>query len=201
LTHRNFETISFNLLLLQQIEKDGNLHHAFNTIKGGKGNYFDYLVEKVLPLHFNPKEYQFGTGRNLMLKFNNFIKHCDRIERTMHSTDATGSEGECVDSDVEMFIKLRTSDDVPVTKISKKNEAQKFRSVQAGLIGNQTPLFGNTNRSQVSNANKRDRNHNIENETVLTNLTPVATTIHRRQQSSQKKKILLLHPATSYVRD
>ena len=119
-TQRNADTISFNILLLQQIQKDGNLNYAFTTKKGGKQKYFDYLNEVILPIHYDPKEYQFHSKRNLKNKFNDFEKHCVLLGKTMHSTDSTGLEGESLDSDVEMYLKMAASDEVPATKKSKK---------------------------------------------------------------------------------
>ena len=79
----------------------------------------------------------------------------------MHSTDSTGAEGETLDSDVEMYLKMEASDDVPAKK-KKISENAKFRSVQSEMIGSQRPLIGNTNISQVATKNKNDRNHNVE---------------------------------------
>ena len=86
----------------------------------------------------------------------------------MHSTDSTGLDGESLDSDVEMYLKMAASDEVPVSKKSKKNENAKMRSIQTTVIGNQIPLVGNTIRSQVATGNKDDRNHNVANTNVAT---------------------------------
>ena len=195
MTQRNAETISFNILLLQQIQKDGNLHHALKIKKGGKGRYFHYLADEILPLHFDPKEYLFHKGHNLMIKFNKFCDLCVEIGNTMHSTDSSGLAGETLDADIEMYIKMAANDEVPATKISKKKETEKYRCVQSSLIGNQTPLFGNLNRSQVATGNRQDRNENGDSN-IASNLTPVTKTVHRRSQSTQKKKknLHLLHP-------
>ena len=98
----------------------------------------------------------------------------------MHSTDSTGLDGESLDSDVEMYLKMAASDEVPASKKSKKNENAKMRSIQTTvMIGNQIPLVGNMIRSQVATGNKDDRNHNIANANVTSNLTPITTTTHR----------------------
>ena len=63
-THRDPDTINFNILLLQQIQKDGNLNHALNEAKGGKAEYFKYLNKDVLPLYYDQRDYQYFTHIN-----------------------------------------------------------------------------------------------------------------------------------------
>ena len=119
LKSRKEETITFNILLLQQIQLDGNLHHALNIKKGGKAGYFKYINTEILPTHYNPQDYQFFTHINLKDKFNQFEKFAIEEGNKAHSTDITGEEGETLDSDVVMYLKMRESDEVPVKK--KKN--------------------------------------------------------------------------------
>ena len=72
-----------------------------------------------------------------------------------------------------------------VTTSRNKHPAKKsffrsflFRSIQSEMIGNQRPLIGNSNRSQIATKNKNDHNCNIENANVTTNLSIVTTTTH-----------------------
>ena len=90
-------------------------------MKGGKQKYFDYLTDAILPMHFDPKEYVFHSKINLKNKFNQFEKHCVKLGKTMHSTDSTGLEGESLVSDVEIYLKMAASDEVPAMRKSKKN--------------------------------------------------------------------------------
>ena len=53
-----------------------------------------------------------------MIKFKKFSDFCVKIGKTMHSNDSTGLVGESLDSDVEMYLKMAASDEVPATKPS-----------------------------------------------------------------------------------
>ena len=104
------------------------------------------------------------------------IQFANKIGQTYHSTDATGIEGETLDEDIEMYLKMQEEDDEIPQK--KQNETAKNRCIQQSIIGNQRPLVGNVNRSQVSSGNKSDKNKSQINENVATNMSSVETSTH-----------------------
>ena len=63
LTKRGATTISFNILVLQQIQKDSNMYDTLKIKKGGMEKYVDYITNKIFPLHYNPKEYSFFRSK------------------------------------------------------------------------------------------------------------------------------------------
>jgi hypothetical protein len=179
-TRRDSKTIHFNMFLLKQIQMDGNFNTAFKT-KGGKrtkGDYFDFVADTIIPQHFNPNDYEMNTGRNLLDKFRKFETLANKTGTEFHSTDSTGFDGESIDSDIELYLKMKAEDEDSTKK--KTSENAKNRVIQTNIIGNQLPLVGVSNRSQVAAANKNDQNHNIQNADVTTNMTSVTTTTHRR---------------------
>ena len=162
--------------------------------------YFTYVTEFVIPTYYDPNEFEMVNGRNLKDKFIKFRDFAKEIGKKYHSTDSTGAEGEHISSDVELYLKMAAEDEA-ISK-SKTSENSKMRVVQTNIIGNQMPLFGSTNRSQVATNNKTDRNTNNNSVDVTSNLSSLGTITHQRPASiintpiKRKKNCLQLHLLT-----
>ena len=183
---RNPEVRNFNKIILQAIDMKGGFAKAFHRNKGGKRKFFNDFISNTLPALGGMKQDAKNKGRTLERKFNQFVEFAEKILAQNHAT-GDGADGEDIDDDILLYSKMKHNDDSQ--EASRDITRKKCRCVQADIIGDTSPLSGNSSRSQVASENKNDRNRNQPGINITSNMS---TTTMTRVTSNKRKGCAIL---------